>query len=92
MIKNIKLDLSNNQALHLWGMMVSYIHDTTNELKRVGIFTNQGELKKSRNIEYLAEFRQEQLDNLALANLIYKHIEATAEFPELETEATEVRI
>jgi hypothetical protein len=82
MSKRITLKLSNNQALHLWGILVGYIYDTTNDLKRKGTFKNDGTVKKSR--KYFSDFEQEQIDNLAIAELIYKHIEKVADFPKDE--------
>lgn len=84
MKKTINIEMSNNQALHLWGMMASYIHDTTNELKRVGLFTEKGELKKNRKVELLPPVRQEQLDNLALAELLLKDLEKKVDFSKIK--------
>lgn len=81
MNKNVTLDLSNNQAVHLWGMMASYIHDTGNDLKRRGIYKSDGTLKKSR--KYFSDFEQEILDNITLAELILKDLENKVDFSEI---------
>jgi hypothetical protein len=81
---NIALELTNNQALHLWGMMASYIRNTSYELKQVGIFTKKGELNKRLKYQYLPELRKEQVDNLALSRLILEHLESVVDFKELQ--------
>lgn len=82
MSKTIKLELSNNQALHLWGMMVAYIHDTRNQLVADKVFKKDGTPNKNR--KYYSDANQEKVDNLALSELIYKEIENQADFSELE--------
>lgn len=80
----ITIGLSNNQALHLWSITVDYIEEKTRWLKMAGVFKGDG----SRNLrkKYISDYHQEILDNLELAKLINKHIEATADFSEIELE------
>lgn len=86
MSKSINLELSNSQAIHVWSIMVNYIENTSLDLKASRVFKKDG----TRNLKkkYVPDYIQEQLDNLALAELIYKHIENSADFSELEQEAT----
>lgn len=78
----IKLELSNNQAVHLWSMMVSYQDGTVNHLKALKIYKKDGTPNLLR--KHYSEVVQEQIDNLALAKLISDHIESTADFSEVE--------
>ena len=82
-MSNVTLELNNNQALHLWGMMASYIHDTTNELIAQGIFKKDGTLNKLR--KNFSDVTQERLDNLALSQLLLKELEESVDFSELES-------
>lgn len=76
----VNIELSNNQALHLWGILASYSHDTTQEMKSKGIFKKDGTPKQRG---YRSEAVQEQMDNIELCKLLIERLENTADLTEL---------
>lgn len=76
--KAVILELTNNQALHLWSILATIGHDTTNELKRANIFTKKGEQNKLR--KHLSPLQQEQVDAITLSQLICDYLENVVDF------------
>jgi hypothetical protein len=77
----ITITLTNNQAVHLWAVLAGYAHDMTNDLKRRGIFKSDGTPNKRQ--KHYSELEQQLLDNLTITELVYKHLEGTANFSQV---------
>lgn len=76
-MSNITLELTNNVAGVLYGILVSEVEGTVAELKSRRILNRDGTRKKSR--KHYGEYDQYLLDKLQVAESLYKGIE-----PQLE--------
>lgn len=77
-MSKITLELTNNVAEVLYGILVSVLDDAVAELKVRRILNKDGTRKKSR--KYFGEYDQHLLDRLQVAEALYKSLE-----PQLET-------
>jgi hypothetical protein len=76
--EKITLELTNNQAVHLWGILVGVSQDIRRELVANRVYKKDGTPNKNR--KRYGDFWQERVDSLELSELIYKSLEEYIDF------------
>ena len=74
MSKTVTIELSENQAAHLWGILVSNHESSIRALKEAKVYKKDGTPNLRR--KYLSPHQQELDDNIALGKLITDYIES----------------